>query len=411
MNNSGILNLKNKNYDNSNINPRYIFEINNHKNKYIPRNSNIEIVNNFESFKNFYNLNFRLYKDNPLWVPPFWYEFKDFFKKNNPFWAHSDCLLFLLKKNNIVIGRIAAIIDYKFCEVTHKKVGYFGFFECINDYKSSEILFETAMNWLKFKKIDYMRGPIDGRIDIGCGFLIEGFDSRPCILSSYSPPYYFTFAKKFKMKKIRDLYLYYIDLTKNIPEQLKEKSLECVKLGIKIRRFNRFKSNKELRWWVNLFLETFSDHWGYVPVSPEEVKTRFGVKQIRWYIDSDLFLIAELNGLPVAYLWSTPDYNQIFQKMNGKLGPYQLAKFLITKRKINMGKLSLIGIKKECRIKNIASGLNYLILVEMKKRGYIGAEVGWIDEENDAAHKTIAITGAKVYKKYSVFEIKIKDNK
>ena len=256
-----------------------------------------------------------------------------------------------------------------------------------------------------------MRGPIDGRIDIGCGFLYEGLNSRPCLLSSYSPPYYFSFAEKFKMKKARDLFLYYIDLTKPIPEKLKVKGEECTKSGIKIRRFNRFFAQKELTWWVDLFLETFSDHWGYVPVSHDEVKTRFGVKQIRWYVDSSLFLIAELNGLPVAYIWSTPDYNQIFQKMNGKLGLYQLIQFFLRKKKINIGKLPLIGIKKESRIKNIGSYLNYLTLVEMKKRGYIGAEVGWIDEKNTAAHTTIAITGAKVYKKYRVFEIKINGNR
>ena len=172
----------------------------------------------------------------------------------------------------------------------------------------------------------------------------------------------------------------------------------------KIRPFNRFRTQKELKWWIKLFLETFADHWGYVPVSAEEVKTRFGVKQLRWFVDPRLFLIAEIKGSPVAYIWSTPDYNQIFQKMNGRLGPFQILLFLFKKQQINTGKLHLIGIKKEFRNQNIGSCLNYKILVEMKNRGYIGAEVGWIDEENTVAHTTIAITGATVYKKHRVFE-------
>jgi hypothetical protein len=211
------------------------------------------------------------------------------------------------------------------------------------------------------------------------------------------------------MKKARDQLLYYIDLTNPIPRKLKDKAEQCVKSGIKIRKFNRLRTQKELKWWTDLFLQTFSEHWGYIPASPEEVRTRFGIKHLRWFVDSSLFIIAEFNGIPVAYIWSTPDYNQIFQKMNGRLGPYQILQFLLRKRQINIGKLPLIGIRKDFRNKNIGSYLNYLTLVEMKKRGYIGAEVGWIDEENTVAHRTIGITGAKLYKKFRVFEKKIND--
>ena len=69
-----------------------------------------------------------------------------------------------------------------------------------------------------------MRGPIDGRIDVGCGFLYSGYNSRPSLLSTYSPAYYITFVEKFGMKKVRDLLLYYIDLTKPIPKKLRRKS-------------------------------------------------------------------------------------------------------------------------------------------------------------------------------------------
>ena len=40
----------------------------------------------------------------------------------------------------------------------------------------------------------------------------------------------------------------------------------------------------------------------------------------------------------------------------------------------------------------------------MKRRGYIGAEVGVIDEQNAIANSTIVKTGAKKYKRYRVFE-------
>ena len=397
------------NVSKSKLNADYAFETSNNERRNFPNNLSIETVSNFKHFKKFYNFPFQLYEDNPFWVPPFWYGFKVFFKKKNPFWMHSECKLFIARKNNKVVGRIAAIIDYKFLETVDEKIGYFGFFECNEDFKCAETLLQSAQDWLVSKEMTVMRGPIDGRIDIGCGFLHTGFNSLPSLLSSYSPPYYISFAEKFDMKKARDQLLYYIDLTKPIPTKLKERAQQCSASGIKIHPFNRLHTQKELKWWVDLFLQTFADHWGYVPVSADEVKSRFGVKQLRWFVDSKLFLIAEFKGSPVAYIWSTPDYNQIFQKMNGRLGPYQLLQFLFMKNRINKGKLPLIGIKKEFRNQNIGSYLNYETLVEMKKRGYNGAEVGWIDEENAAARATIDITGAKLYKKFRVFDKNIDD--
>ncbi len=388
----------------SNFYVKYVFESDNNKIRYFHNDVYIESVNSYNDFKKFYKFPFKLYENDQYWVAPFWYEFKDFFKKNNPFWSHAECKLFIVKKKNEIVGRISAIIDYKYCETVGKKIGFFGFFECIKDFECANALLQTAQQFLVSKKMSIMRGPINGRVDIGCGFLYSGFNSPPSLLSTYSPAYYISFAEKFGMRKARDLILYYIDLIKPIPTKLEKKARTCAESGIKIRKFNRLRTQKELRWWVDLFLETFTDHWGYVPVSAEEVKTRFGVKQMRWFVDPSLFLIAEIKGLPVAYIWSTPEYNKIFQKIKGRLGPLQILFLLFKKGHINKGKLHLIGIKKEFRGYDIGSYLNYEILVNMKNRGYIGAEVGWIDEENTAANKTIAITGAEIYKKHRVFD-------
>lgn len=329
---------------------------------------------------------------------------KSFFHTNNPFWSHAEAQLFLVKKDNKTVGRIAAIIDRSYCTLVGEDVGFFGFFECVNDFKCAKALLSAAENWLIAKHMNVMRGPIDGRVDVGCGFLALGYDQRCSLLSSYSPAYYVTFAEQYGLKKIRDLLLYHVDLSKPLPKRLEEKAKECLASGVQVRPFNRLRTGHELGWWVQLFLETFADHWGYVPVSAEEVKTRFGIKQLRWFVDRRLFLVAEWDGTPVAYLWSTPDYNEVFQKMNGRLGPVQLLQFLSSKQTIKTGKLHLIGINKQHRQKHIGSLLNYQVLLEMKNRGYTSAEIGWIDEQNTNAHSTIALTGAQVIKKHRVFE-------
>jgi acetyltransferase (GNAT) family protein len=367
----------------------------------------IKPVQTKKDFSLFYKIPSIIYKSDPNWIAPFWTEFKEFFHHKNPFWSHAEKTMFIAYKNQKPIGRIASFIDHLYCQSYHKKIGFFGFFESINNKHVAHLLFQSAQDWLASKDMTLMQGPINGRVDTGCGFLIKANNSPPSLLSTYSPIYYTSFCESFQMRKERDLVEYYVDLRKEFPKIFIEKAKLCLNNGISVRTFNRLRTNKELDWWIDLFLETFKDHWGYIPVSPEEVKTRFGVKQLRWAVDARLFHIAEYKNIPIAYLWSTPEYNQVFRKMNGKLNPYQLLRFLNQKNHIDIGKLHIIGIKKEWRHKHIGTLLNYHSLQEMKKRGYKGAIVGWIDEKNKHAHATISLTGANIIKKYRVYEKKI----
>ena len=370
-------------------------------------NTKISVITTIKGLKEFFKVPWIVYKDDKYWIAPFWTEFKDFFKGNNPFWTHAETQLFVAYKDNIAVGRVAAFVDHAYCETVGEKVGFFGFFECINDFKIASGLLDTAQRWLASKKMSVMRGPINGRIDIGCGFLYEGFGSTPFILASYSPEYYIDFAKDYGMKKSRDLLVYYMDLKDPIPEYLKDAAKRCEENSVKIRGFNRLRAGKEMKWWVELMKETFSAHWGYIPASDEEVRTRFGVKQARWFVDSGLFLVAEIDNQPIAFKWSTPDYNQVFKQLNGKIGIIGGIKFLLNKSKINRGRLNFVGIKKKYRGQGIGSCMNYYTMLEMKRRGYTGAECGWIDEQNIASLRTIEKTGAKYYKKYRVYEKKI----
>jgi predicted GNAT family acetyltransferase len=295
-----------------------------------------------------------------------------------------------------------------FIEQEQQRIGYFGFFECINDFKVAKTLFDSSEKWLKENNIEIMRGPVDGRIDNRCGFLLNGFDKTPFIFSSYNPKYYNDLVKKYDMKKSRDLLLYWLDLHKPIPDYLKQAADRIKEKGYKIRGFNRLRARNEMDWFTKSMMKTFSSHWGYINAPEGEVRNRFGLKHARWLADSGLFLIAESkNGKRIAFKWSTPDYNQIIKRLNGKIGILGVIKFFTLQSEITQGRFNFVGIDKEHRGQGLGSAMNYWTMLEMKKRRYTGAECGWIDEKNIASQRTIEKTGAKLYKKVRVYEKKI----
>ena len=283
--------------------------------------------------------------------------------------------------------------------------GAFGFFECINDKGVSISLLESVENWLKKYNVKQMIGPIDGRVDIGCGLLYKGFSMPPIFPDKYSLNYYIDLLEDFGMKKSRDFFNYYIDLKKPIPKKLETLAKNCRdNNGINIRYFNRKRANKEIEWWSNFMIKTFTDHWGYVPVKTEEIKERYGIKNIRWFVDNKLFLIAENNGVPIGFSWTFPDYNQVFKNMNGKFNFFKYLKFYYDARLINQANMNIIGIEKKFQNHNVASLLNFTTITELKRRGYVAAEIGVADEKNIASQKIIEKTGGKPHKTFRIYQ-------
>ena len=158
---------------------------------------------------------------------------------------------------------------------------------------------------------------------------------------------------------------------------------------------------------ADFLIGEFSDNWGYSSVSREEVKTRFGIKELRWIADPGLFLMAEVDNEFAGFRWSSPDYNLVFKDLDGKVGLIGSFKVLFNRRYINRGKFVITGVKSKFRGMGIATCMNYHAYIEMQKRGYKSAEYGWIDEKNIPSRKAGENLGGKVSKIYRVYEKKL----
>src|ERR1039457_426711 len=151
----------------------------------------------------------KVYKGNPNWVPPLKSEVRFLMnKEENPFFQHAEAECFLARRKGEPVGRIAAIIDRNHIKFQNEQAGFFGFFECLPDCAIAQELLDTAANWLKARDIDIMRGPMNPSTNEECGFLLEGFDSPPMIMMTYTPAYYLDYMERCGLTKARDLYAY-----------------------------------------------------------------------------------------------------------------------------------------------------------------------------------------------------------
>lgn len=64
---------------------------------------------------------------------------------------HCEWQLFLLKENDKIIGRIAAFIDTLAIDFWKERIGFFGYFECIDNKEASELLLNEVKAGYKRK--------------------------------------------------------------------------------------------------------------------------------------------------------------------------------------------------------------------------------------------------------------------
>ncbi len=370
---------------------------------------NVEIVSDKTGLDQFIRFPWDVYREHPNWVPPLVSEMKFVLGGKNPFFRHAEAAYFLARKNGNVAGRIAAIIDRNHINLHNEQAGFFGFFECLPDPSIAASLLAAASNWLKERDIEIMRGPMNPSANDECGFLLEGFDSPPMIMMTYTPSYYLDYMERCGMTKVKDLYAY-ISVIKDqiVKSERLEKLAKAVKAripGLTIRPANMKQFDKELNAVKDIYNSAWSHNWGFVPMTDEEIDSM--AKRLKPLIIPELLIMAEVKGNPAGFFMAVPDYNQALGKINGRLGPVGIMKFLWYSRRISDIRVLTMGVKEEYRRKGI-EGLLYLESFKAAmKKGYERAEMSWVLEDNTLMQKGCELMGGKLYKKYRLYEKKL----
>ncbi len=376
---------------------------------------NIEILEvESDSDRNkFIEFPYKFYEGNKYWVEPLRFDVKNnLSEKKNPFYQHSKIKLWLAKKNGEIVGRIAGIINDNHNKFHKDKVGFFGFFECINDKNAAKLLFDKAAGFVKENGMDTLRGPVSPSTNDECGLLVDGFDKPPVMLMPYNPEYYIDLLESFGFKKAKDLYALWIskDVIKN--EQMMSKldrisDMILKKENLTIRKVNLKDFQNEVQKVREVYNNAWEENWGFVPMTGDEFK--FIAANLKLAVDPMYVEFAELNGETVGFSLALPDINQAIKGLNGKLFPFGLFKFLANKKKIDQLRVIIMGVKKEYHKKGIDAIFYRNIIRAANSRGIKGAEISWVLEDNLAMKQTAEKLGAKVYKTYRMYDLRIRN--
>ncbi len=328
----------------------------------------IRVVKTKKELKTFVKVPYKIFKDNPYWVPQLIMEDMEIFnRKKNPAYESADTRLFLAYKDGKPAGRIAGILSNAANQKYNTKNLRFGWFDTIEDYEVASSLFKAVENWGRELGMETITGP-HGFTDLDPeGMLVEGFNQLPTIAVYYNHPYYPEFTSKYGFEKEID----YLEFKATPPYEtgMPEKLLN---LGEKIEKRSsvkilKFKTKRDVKPIIEsvfrLIDEAFEEIYGTVPISAKHMQ--YYVKKYFPMVDKDLLQVAvNDNGEPVGFMLALPSLSKGFQKAKGRLLPFGWYHILkAAKGKNNVIDFYLAGIKKKYR----GQGIDLLMVLEMGK--------------------------------------------
>jgi GNAT superfamily N-acetyltransferase len=362
-------------------------------------------VRGIADLRAFVGLPYRLHAGTP-WVPPLRIErYMFLIRKLNPYFTHGEAEYFLARRGGRVVGRITAQIDHAFNDFHHTRSGMFGFLELEDDQRVMDALLDAATRWLSARGCERMLGPMDFQLNDESGVLIEGFDLHPQIRQPWHPPYYRERCEGAGLTKAMDLFGYWLDVAdrgKVLPILPEIAERARTKHGITIRKMSRRDLRRDMDEFAKVYNAAWSNNWGFVPYSKEDLDELARTYQL--VFSRDWFMVAEIDGETVGMAISVPDINQVLRKMKGRLLPFGWWHFLNKNRTIDAVRVGFLGVMPEHQ----HTGAAALLYMEHynaaeRTRQKIG-EPGFILENNSSMNRGLEAMGAKLIKRYRVYE-------
>ncbi|HEX7120708.1 MAG TPA: hypothetical protein VF212_18085 [Longimicrobiales bacterium] len=353
----------------------------------------------------FIRLPWRIYAGDPMWVPPLLHDVKTVLdRRRHPFHRHADVEYFLAWRGDDVVGRIAATVNHRYNEFHGERLGFFGFFECVDDADVAGALLGTAEAWLRERGMERVQGPMSFSTneETGLGVLVDGFGTPPAVMMAHTPPYYPALIEAAGYAKAKDLLAYWLDDPE--PPARLVRGVERVRQAerIRIRTLDMKDFQGEVARIKEIYNSAWERNWGFVPMTAEEFDHL--ARQLKPVVNPKLCAIAEVDDEPIGFALALPDFNRALKHVNGRLFPFGLFKLLWYQRKIDSARVLTLGLKPGYRRKGIDAMLYLTIFREGVQAGYVKAECSWILEDNWEMRRGLERMGARVYKTYRIYE-------
>jgi hypothetical protein len=310
--------------------------------------------------REFLELPLKIYKNDPLWIRPLDKDIEGIFTpEKNKFWRHGRAIRWILQNDKgETVGRVAAFVNDRTAKTEEQPTGGMGFFECINDQPTANLLFDKCKEWLTAQGMEAMDGPINfGEREAWWGLLYEG-RHEPVYQMNYQPEYYIQLFENYGFQTYFKQHV----LFRNLQEPMQPRFWEKAEMVRKNPDYHfAFLDKRNIKKFAEDFRTILNGAWGghanFKAMRKEQSMAI--MKKLKPILAEELAVFGYHKEDPVAFFIMIPDMNQIFKDFNGKWGIIQMLKTWWRLRNTSLTRCYgiVFGIVKEHQGKGLDGGL------------------------------------------------------
>ena len=307
--------------------------------------------------KEFVMFPFELYKNHPYWVPPLINdELETFDRTKNPAFSSAEATFYLAYKDDKIVGRIAAIINWDEVNKQEKRKVRFGWWDVIDNIEVTRALLEKVYELGRNNKLEYVEGPMGFSNLDKVGVLTEGFDEIGSMITWYNFPYYVSHLEQLGYVKEKE-YLENKFPFSNVNPDLFTKPNELIKRRYQLTEVN-FTKTKDIMPYVDKMFDLFNSSYAnlssFVAITDVQ-KDYFKKKYISFINPEYIKFVVDKDGKMVAFSIVMPSFSGALQKAKGKLFPFGFYHLLKAKKNSKEVLFYLIGIDPEYQSKGVTA--------------------------------------------------------
>jgi len=358
-----------------------------------------------------------LYRGDPYWTPPLKADYLGnkllglvgLLTPEHPYHRHAEVTHFVARRGSELVGSISAAINHRFNEYHQTQIGFFGFFETVEDFQVARALLDAARNWVKERGMKMLRGPgqYSNATHERQGVLVMGFQYPPTVELTHNPPYYGDFLERYGFRKAKDYYAYVID-RESFHDARIDRLAERVyaRGGIHTRMANLEALPKEVRLLVRIYNEAWADNWGFLPITNEEADAL--ANSLRPVLVPPLLRFGFVDGEPAGVLGVLPDLYVPLRprwRWPNDTDLMRLARVLLQRHRIRRLRAMFFGIRPAFRRMGIDAVLFHEVKTHALSLGYEMCELSMMLEDNDLILRVCEAAGGRHYKTWRIYDL------
>jgi len=371
-----------------------------------------------DRLQEFVEVPWRLYRGDPFWTPPLRGEYlgskllglPGLLTTKHPYHEDAEVTHFLARRGPELLGRVSAAINRRFNEYHETQIGFFGFFETVEDFDVASKLLDAARSWVEKRGMKVLRGPgeYSNATHERQGVLVYGFDSPPTVELTHNPPYYAELLERYGFHKAKDYHAYAMEeFSPERPARL-ARIAERVRTRSKItiRTANLDLLDEEIRLLVKIYNEAWARNWGFLPLTDAEAHAL--AETLRPVLIPELLLFAFVDGEPAAVLGALPDlYVPLRPRWRWPLDTdlVRTLRVLRQRRRITRLRAMFMGVRPGFR----QIGADALLFYELYKAalpmGFTMVEGSMMLEDNENITRITSAMGLRHYKTWRIYDM------